>query len=45
MSVCFDARRAEKMTTGEYMLWSFKETAPADTAILKVMASVTFSGL
>lgn len=35
MSVCFDARRAENMTTGEYMLWSFKETAPADTAILK----------
>ena len=33
--VCFDARRAENMTTREYMLWSFKETAPANTTILK----------
>jgi hypothetical protein len=35
-SIGFHARRTEYVSTGENMLWSFKETAPADTMIMEI---------
>lgn len=42
-SVSFETRRAEHMPTGESMLWSFEETAPANAMILEI-SRLTFVG-